>query len=174
MSVGQIDESEWKELTWPVAICTLPFTPEQFSAKYGIQFAEGREEGLGLSRYAFAQIGDVPCFLQAFPEASAEAGFLTVSVRSYQSNSERALQEILSGLELDAESLRWRAEGLGPARWVLCRLDDNGNESEMQRFLERESAERLKTKYDQKGHRQAYLVKEAGRQGPGPPAHDQP
>lgn len=47
-----------------------------------------------------------------------------------------------------------------PDRWVLYRIDDNGNEVEMRRFAERDEAEALMREYEQRGHKQAYLVRE--------------
>jgi hypothetical protein len=50
---------------------------------------------------------------------------------------------------------------LEPMRWVLVRLDDNGNEHEMVRFLTRKNAEQSADRYTQKGHKQAYFVRAA-------------
>ncbi|SEJ61801.1 hypothetical protein SAMN04244572_04672 [Azotobacter beijerinckii] len=47
-----------------------------------------------------------------------------------------------------------------PSRWVLYRIDDNGNEVEMRRFAERAEAEALMREYERHGHKQAYLVRE--------------
>ena len=46
-------------------------------------------------------------------------------------------------------------------RWVLVRLDDNGNEHEMVRFLTRKNAKQSADRYTQKGHKQAYFVRAA-------------
>lgn len=54
----------------------------------------------------------------------------------------------------------------GTGRWVLYRIDDNGNEVEMRRFAERAAAEALMRDYERRGHKQAYLVREE-RQAPG-------
>ncbi|MEE4463156.1 hypothetical protein V2S84_13795 [Azotobacter chroococcum] len=48
----------------------------------------------------------------------------------------------------------------GSGRWVLYRIDDNGNEVEMRRFAERAAAEALMREYERRGHKQAYLVRE--------------
>jgi len=45
--------------------------------------------------------------------------------------------------------------------WILYRIDDNGNEVQMQRFADRASAERLMDDYQRRGHKQTYLVREA-------------
>ena len=45
-------------------------------------------------------------------------------------------------------------------RWLLYRLDDNGNEVEMRRFASRAAAEALMREYEARGHKQAYLVRE--------------
>ncbi|GAB3371695.1 hypothetical protein GCM10027514_05490 [Azotobacter armeniacus] len=54
----------------------------------------------------------------------------------------------------------------GSGHWILYRIDDNGNEVEMRRFAERAEAEALMREYEQRGHKQAYLVREE-RQSPG-------
>lgn len=48
--------------------------------------------------------------------------------------------------------------------WVLYRIDDNGNEVEMQRFHDRASAERWMEAYQRRGHKQTYLVKRTAEQ----------
>ncbi|WP_349572595.1 hypothetical protein [Azotobacter salinestris] len=48
----------------------------------------------------------------------------------------------------------------GGGRWLLYRIDDNGNEVEMRRFAERAEAEALMNEYQRRGHKQAYLVRE--------------
>lgn len=52
-------------------------------------------------------------------------------------------------------------------RWVLYRIDDNGNEVEMRRFARREDAEAAMRDYEARGHKQAYLVR-ADRGVPAP------
>lgn len=52
----------------------------------------------------------------------------------------------------------------GSGRWVLYRIDDNGNEVEMRRFAERAEAEALMGEYERRGHKQAYLVREERRE----------
>lgn len=47
-----------------------------------------------------------------------------------------------------------------PDRWILYRIDDNGNEVEMRRFAGRAEAEALMREYEGRGHKQAYLVRE--------------
>ena len=47
-----------------------------------------------------------------------------------------------------------------PGRWVLYRIDDNGNEVAMRSFAERSEAEAAMREYEARGHKQAYLVRE--------------
>lgn len=51
-------------------------------------------------------------------------------------------------------------DAAGGGRWLLYRIDDNGNEVEMRRFAERAAAEALMHEYERRGHKQAYLVRE--------------
>ena len=47
--------------------------------------------------------------------------------------------------------------------WLLYRIDDNGNEVPMRLFTERSEAEAAMREFDQRGHKQAYLVRVAER-----------
>jgi hypothetical protein len=42
--------------------------------------------------------------------------------------------------------------------WRLLRLDDNGNEIEVARFPDRDSAERAKRDFEARGHKQMWRV----------------
>lgn len=50
--------------------------------------------------------------------------------------------------------------GADGGRWVLYRIDDNGNEVEMRRFATRDEAEAAMRAFELRGHKQAYLVRE--------------
>ncbi|MNZ56746.1 hypothetical protein D3C78_746990 [compost metagenome] len=50
--------------------------------------------------------------------------------------------------------------GTQSSRWLLYRIDDNGNEVAMRRFSHREDAEAVMRDYEARGHKQAYLVRE--------------
>ncbi|MCP5426342.1 MAG: hypothetical protein H6970_14950 [Gammaproteobacteria bacterium] len=50
-------------------------------------------------------------------------------------------------------------KNLNTGCWALWRLDDNGNEVEMQRFPDRSQAERVKETFEKRGHKQAYFVR---------------
>lgn len=43
--------------------------------------------------------------------------------------------------------------------WALYRIDDNGNEVEMHRFSDYRAAEQAMHDYEQRGHKQAYLLR---------------
>jgi hypothetical protein len=49
-------------------------------------------------------------------------------------------------------------------RWLLYRIDDNGNEVAMRRFATRDEAEAAMREYEARGHKQAYLVREEQRE----------
>ncbi|QWF17182.1 hypothetical protein [Lysobacter capsici] len=51
------------------------------------------------------------------------------------------------------------SDQLGPARWRLYRLDDNGNEFPMEYLHSNASAEYLRKKYEDKGHKQLYFIR---------------
>ena len=55
---------------------------------------------------------------------------------------------------------RSTATSAQPSRWLLYRIDDNGNEVAMRRFTNRADAEAVMRDYEARGHKQAYLVRE--------------
>lgn len=50
------------------------------------------------------------------------------------------------------------------SRWLLYRIDDNGNEIAMRRFATREEAEAAMRTFAARGHKQTYLVREEDRE----------
>ena len=55
---------------------------------------------------------------------------------------------------------RSTATSAQPSRWLLYRIDDNGNEVAMRRFARRDEAEAVMRDYEARGHKQTYLVRE--------------
>ncbi len=60
-----------------------------------------------------------------------------------------------------SDPLRNASPDMPKPEWMLFRIDDNGNETEMERFRDRLSAERVMRAYEAKGHKQAYFVRKA-------------
>ena len=50
--------------------------------------------------------------------------------------------------------------GADGGRWLLYRIDDNGNEVERRRVATRDEAEAAMCAFEGHGHKQAYLVRE--------------
>lgn len=162
MSVRQLEESEWKEIACPVHLCTLPFMPAEFTRRFAVRFFDYNEEGLGPAKAAVVEAGGTLFWLSAFPDGPEPAKHLTVSVQSFEANSSVALDRLLTGLGISASDLVWCRSELGPADWILFRIDDNGNEVEVQRFLEQDTADRVMCRYEQGDHKQTYLVRKRG------------
>ncbi|KRA17996.1 hypothetical protein ASD69_10265 [Lysobacter sp. Root604] len=64
-------------------------------------------------------------------------------------------------MALSEADLPWVSPVLGPGRWLLYRLDDNGNEFLIERYQQPEVAERIRAQYEAKGHKQLYFVRSA-------------
>lgn len=157
--INQINEADWDEFSSPVPIAVLPLYPDNMAKRHGILFFEYNDAGLGLCRAAFIKINEIKYFLHAHPEGPAKAKYLKVSVRSFEPDSEKALIILLDVLELKRPELIWKNQDLGPAGWILSRLDDNGNEFEMRRFLEERTANYVRQEFENKGHKQTYFVR---------------
>lgn len=155
----QIDKSNWSDIGEPEHVAVLPLYPEDLVASMKIKFDEFEEEGLGLVQVAFTSIDETLYILIAHPEGPPECHYVAVRIRSTEPDSKTALMKLLDDIEVKRSDLVWEQEYLGPGRWMLNRLDDNGNEVEMFQFLNEISANRVKKVYEDKGHKQAYFVK---------------
>ena len=155
----QISEEHWNEIGDPETLAVLPIYPSEIEKNTSISFSDDFEDGLGRCQVALIQIQDFIYLLTAYPDGPAECHFITVKVRSFEPNSEIALSNILNKLNINRNRLIWEGENIGPARWILYRLDDNGNEIEIYRFLNERSAKWVQSKYEKKGHNQCYFVK---------------
>lgn len=152
----QIPEDQWGEIAAPVTIALTPYGADEFSEKFGFHLFEYEEDGLGLVRACVVELANTKYWLASYtfsPEPSVD-----ISILSYELDSQNALEKILPELDLTIEKLMWIREGLGPAQWVLYRVDDNANEVEMHRFQEEFSAQWVMEKYREKAQEQTYFV----------------
>ena len=159
MPIQQIPETEWGEVAAPIDLAVLPLYPDEFAQKYGIHFFEFDDDGLGVALGAFVKIANTPYFLTAHPQGPTEAHYVEVSSRSYERNTAKALEIFLAETGITESELRWRGNNLGEATWILYRMDDYGNEAEMFRFHHEHLAEWVRKRYEAKGHKQVYSLR---------------
>ncbi len=157
----KIGSGAWNTVGWPKNLATVPLRPEDFSKKYGIEPTESDEEGLGKSLTFMFAINGTLFVSQSFPDGSEEAQFLNISVQSTENDSKKALQKLLRALNMTEQGLVWVNNDLGTPQWILRRLDENGHETEMFRFQEEDCAEAVRQQYEDKGHKQLYMVHHA-------------
>ena len=157
-NIRQITEKEWDEIAVPEYIALLPLDASEFEEIYGFSPLEYVEDGLGPTKAFILQVEDSKYWLRSHPDAGDLASKLSIEVRSFEPDTEVALVKLLDALQLDKESLVHCQEYLGPAQWILYRIDDNGNEVEMNRFHRELSANGIKSIYEKRGHKQAYFV----------------
>lgn len=159
MHLKQIPISQWGEIADPVFLASLPILPEEFASKYNVAFEEIEDDGLGIAQVAVIELGSTPYFLIAHPQGHEESHYLTVMARSFEPDSNYTLEKLLTVLGVSRTELRWQNDQLGAAQWVLFRMDDYGNEAEMLRFHSQWSAESVRKRYEDKGHKQIYFVR---------------
>ena len=85
---------------------------------------------------------------------------ILVLVRSYEKNLFIALSKIINEFSIKENDLKWKSEYLSIASWDLYRLDDNNNEFKMFCFHSEDNANQVKKRYEEKGHKQVYFVKQ--------------
>jgi hypothetical protein len=160
----QIEESQWDEIAAPEPICELPMKVKQISKAHGLEFFSYEDEEAGTIKAAVVIIDDCKYWLFC-PANQGEIG-VCVNVRSFQANSRQALDKLLKQLNLQESQLPWVNEFLGPAQWVLTRLDDNDNEVEMNRFLNEESARFVRDDLEERDPKLDYYLRNVDSQQP--------
>ena len=153
----QIAETDWDEMGASVDICTLPHSADDLKKRCGVQFIKYEEPGIGEMCAAVLSVDDVK--FRVYSPVLEEHQNLVVQVLSHEADSLLALNTFVGFLGLEKNQLKWIADELGPARWVLTRLDDNDNEVEMFRFQTEASANWVRNKYEERGHKQSYYVR---------------
>lgn len=152
----QIDKSDWDEIAEAEAICKLPMGVEELEKLHTLAFFSYVADAGAAMNAAVVKIGNFKYWLCCPDEQKTQS--VCVNIRSFETDSLKALEALLCALNLTGSDLLWQAENLGPAKWVLSRLDDNGNEIEMIRFLHEHAANRIRDRYQKKGHKQDYYV----------------
>lgn len=159
MAVIRVDNSRWHETVAAIPVCVLPWNADEFAAKWQLTLDEFEEPGLGWVRTAVLQIGHCICLAEAHLQGPDQARRVSISVAGTSPDTRLDLFEILRAMELSEADLPWVRPLLGPARWLLYRLDDNGNEFLIERYQQPEAAETIRAQYEAKGHKQLYFVR---------------
>jgi hypothetical protein len=134
--------------------------PDVLVEKYGICFNEKRD-GLGKVTHAFLRLGGKLVFLAAYPDGPTQAQLVHVRVQGNEPAPEEVVSFVENAFGIADADLAWKSPLLESSRWVLYRIDDSGNEFEVDRFLVRCIAENVAARFQAKGHKQTYLVQEA-------------
>ena len=157
MKIESLNESEWREEANPCALCKVKFDALIFKNKFNLKPLVYIEDGLSECTAFLFKILSSKYWVRSFLEYEDQRPFIYVDVPSTESDSLIAYERLVKTLNL--KDIEWHHEDLGPASWILSRLDDNGNEIEMGRYLEDSSAEFIRRKYEKKGHKQTYYVR---------------
>jgi len=155
--LSQVPTSEWCSNGSEAAICQLPFTPEDVEANSKIVFARLPDE----PACAVVQ-GDGHVFLlDALEGVKPPNAWVTVSVRGDTRNPRDCLPIVCAAFGVSQEQLPWISPQLDSKTWLLSRVDDNGNKVPMWYFQAREKAECIAALYQERGHKQLYVVENA-------------
>lgn len=159
MSVQRIDGDRW-DWVEPFWLCVLPWTSHEFERRWAVgTFAEHQDDGLGVCRAAMLRIGATAYLAQAHPHGPAGCERVVLSAAADSADSRRDLDNALAHLGLRESDLGAVRAGLGPARWRLSRVDDNGREYELARCQTRSCADHLCRTYTAKDHTRLYCVR---------------
>ena len=158
MRIESLSKFEWKEVAAPFSLCTAKFDALLFQEVFDLKPLIYWEDGLGECTAFLFTIQNSQYWVRSFLEYNDQRLFIYVDVPSIEPDSQIAYDKLVK--ELNLKDVEWVNESLGPASWILTRIDDNGNEIEMQRFLNEISAKHIQRKYEERGHKQAYYVRE--------------
>jgi hypothetical protein len=164
VTARQLNRNEWREYGGEVWLCTFPFMPRDFSQRVSLSFVRELDQ-LGEIELAVARVdGDIVRF-EARPPTTGpvESQFVTAVARGDVENLERLLENLCELVRVERSELLWLQSDLSPRPWALYRLDDNGNRFLMSFFRDRAFAEQTALVFEQRGHKQTYIVEPALR-----------
>ena len=131
----QINFELWDEIASPEFIAILPYFVEEFENTFKLEFEHHDQ-----CDYAFVEINGIYYCLSSYPGEDETKRYIGVEVRSFEANSEFALELFLRNFKIKKNDLIWHSKLLGRRKWIVKKIDENGNEEELFRFLNQESA----------------------------------
>ncbi len=152
-----IEETEFDEIAEPLALTQISMPIESLVQRFGLTLSLQHDDQLGPMKTSFFRIGAIPYYFET-PDYEDFAQITNVYVRSTEPDTLFAFETFKSTACLSTKDLIWVRPQLGKASWLLCRTDDNGNESVMFRFNEEVIARAMQDIYTQRGHKQMYWV----------------
>ena len=154
--IKEISKDQWNELANPFPLCTFPLTVFDVERVLNVEFFDYLEDGLGQCFGLFLEVNDSQIFLQGFfCKNSLDLGIL-VKCRSTDRTPLKLVEKLREVFSIEPT---WTTESLSPPKYGLCRLDDNGNEFEIYRFLDEASAQAVKSRFEEIQHKQTYFIK---------------
>ena len=158
----------YKPLTWeewgklliaePIALAQIPFFVEDIPSKTGVEFERYVEDGLGEFLGAALQFKNWCLVIKGptnFPEAYA-----VVYMLGNEPDPSSLLQDICTSLNISIDELPWVSEYISGPKFSVYRVDDNGNEIEMEKFYWENYARKYAEEFDSRGHKQSYFTRE--------------
>jgi len=161
MKTVPVPDTGWDAKYDYVPLCTLPVGPQYLADEFGIHFSEDRNN-LGTVIHAFVKLGPKQISLAAYPDGPPEARLVHVGVPGDEREPQAVLALAGRAFDIADADLRWKSPLLEAGRWILCRIDDDGNEIEVDRFLVRCIADNVAAGLEATEPGQTYLVKAAG------------
>ena len=152
----QIPESQWRKPAILQASIILPWRPSEMEALFDVRFDECQED-LGLMRFAFVAVDDSIYMLEAYPDGSAQAQKVQVTLSIEILDTKAARRDLLQALGLSANDAQDYHDLC--AEWSLIRMDEHGTEVEIDRYMEEGTAKTAQAAFEARGHKQAYFVR---------------
>jgi hypothetical protein len=163
MNFKTITNEIWieSEMAHPYFLFQTPFSIREVEDLLSVNFEEQIEEGLGSVFYCFIAIDNKQILLKGFDNKDLKEDFAVCAYMHSNELSPQSLIDIaLNLLSLKEDELLKLGEYLESPKYILSRLDDNNNEVEISRFHEKNLAEYLRKRFEDKGHKQDYYVQE--------------
>jgi hypothetical protein len=162
MQIRMLSTNDWRsrEKGNPICLAELPLSVREAEKILGVEFVQYVEDGLGECFCCAIEIDGQDVFLQGVMHRDSKAIGVTVNMHATEPDPNKLLDNICAALHLSRRDLKWTHEFDDSPKYVVYRVDDNGNEFEMERFHEKPAAEWFAKRYQEKGHKQIYLVRD--------------
>ena len=161
MKARQMKPDEWlkNETVDQVSLIELPFSVNDIESITELRFDEYQEDGLGTCYSCFVQLNEQDAHFKGHLERNQKELGVVVEMHAHEKHPNLLIKNVCEFLNIEQIDLKWISEFTTKPKFIVYRVDDNGNEFEMESFHVEYMANWYALKFQSKGHKQIYLVK---------------
>ena len=159
IKVIELDDWDTNPPVAPQALASLPFAIEDVNRRLELKLTSTVIDGLGECKECALQIDGKKIYI--FGSLANPPEDSLVRIQGTEKEPMVILNNICKLFVIQRSDLAWVMDFLNGPEFKVVRLDDNGNEVEMERFYIEASAVAYAKEFESRGHNQSYFVRPA-------------